>query len=261
MALLPQWFRKAVRKTGALVLGREPGIHRIPFGPLRGKRIFMRFDFSPRMFFGVNEPWIARLTQEYVAPGDVIYDIGAHIGYTSLLFAQRLAGSGAVHAFEILPSIAETFLKKTAEANDFANIVIHNIGLSATDQELELPVGDTGMTSIYSAQAKGQQLESCKTVTLDQYVLQQGLPFPSLMKIDIEGAEMDCLTGGKALLEKCLPRLIVEFHHLDLLQEGLSFLSPFGYRLYLHTGDMVDQRVLAGMKQFHESVLCLPGKS
>jgi len=260
MLFMPEWFRKAIRKYGEFLFGREPRIHRIPFGPLKGRKIFTRFGISPRMFFGVDEPWIAQLIQEYVRQGDVIYDIGAHIGYTCLLFAQRLKGSGSVLAFEILSSTA-TFLRKTIEANDFTNITIHNVGLSATDGTLDLPVGDTLMTSIYSARVKGLKFESCKLVSLDGYVLREGLPSPSLIKIDIEGAEVACLIGGKELIGKVFPRMIIEFHNLDLLKQGFSLLDQLGYRMHLRTGDIVSQKMLARMNQFLESVLCLPDKS
>lgn len=260
MLFMSERFKKSVRNYGELLFGREPKLHRIPFGPLKGRRIFTRFGISPRMFFGVDEPWVAQLIQEYVRQGDVVYDIGAHIGYTCLLFARKLNGSGSVLAFEVLPSTAD-HLRKTVEANEFSNIAIYNVGLSATDGALDLPVGATLMTSIYSARVKGLKFESCKLVSLDGYVLRQGLPLPSLIKIDIEGAEVDCLVGGKELIREFLPRMIVEFHNLELLKQGVSLLDPLGYRMYLRAGDMVNQKMLARMNQFHESVLCLPGKS
>ena len=260
MTSFPQWIRKSIRKGGALVFGQKPRIHSIRFGPLKGRKIYIRFDFSPRMFFGVDEPSIAKWSEEFVAPGDVIYDIGAHIGYTCLLFAQQLENSGSVHAFEILPSIAEGYLKQTIDANSFTNITIHNIGLSANTQILELPIGETGMTSIYSDRTNAQEFEMCRTISLDEYVLQKELPLPSLVKIDIEGAEVECLLGGKEVISKCLPRMIIEFHSLDLLKQGFSFLDPFGYRIYLPNGDKLDHSMLVGMKRFHESTLCLPDK-
>ena len=72
MTFMPAWFRKVVKKNGDFIFGCEPKIHRIPFGPLKGQKIFTRFSFSPRMYFGVDEPWVAKLIQEYVKPGDVI---------------------------------------------------------------------------------------------------------------------------------------------------------------------------------------------
>ena len=261
MSLIPESFKKRVRKSGGVLFGQQPKLHRIPFGPLKGKKIFTQFSFSPRMYFGIDEPWVAKTAQEYVQPGDVIYDIGAHIGYTCLLFAQSLQGSGSVHAFEILPSIAEGFLRKTIEANDCTAIAtIHIVGLSDTERTIELPVGATGMTSVYSRKNDTNQLESCRLVSLDEYVLKQGLPYPSLMKIDVERSEIDCLRGGIQLIEKCSPRMIIEFHNLDLLKQGFSFMEQHGYTMYLSTGETVSRHIIDSKKHFHESVLCLPEK-
>jgi FkbM family methyltransferase len=210
------------------------------------------------MYFGIDEPSVSKWIGEYVKTGDIIYDIGAHIGYTCLLLAQKLDGSGSVHAFEILPSIAKDYLAKTVEANDFSNIVIHNIGLSATTQTFALPVGGTGMTSIYSEGTESKELETCRTISLDEYVSQMELPFPSFIKIDIEGAEMDCLIGGKRLISASLPRIIIEFHSLNLLKLGYSFLNSLGYRMYLPNGVWLDDTVLSRTRRFHDSILCLP---
>ena len=111
-------LKNIARKGLSFFFGRTPRIHRIPFGPNRGRNIFISFDISPRMYFGIDEPWIAELAQTKINPGDVVYDLGAHIGYTCLLFAQRVGKTGFVHAFEILPSVAEGFLKKTIQAHE-----------------------------------------------------------------------------------------------------------------------------------------------
>ncbi len=255
MKILPlQWFEGFVRKVGSWIFGSKPDIHRIPFGPLKGRYIFMSFNVSPRMYFGVDEPWIAELAQQYLRPGDIVYDLGAHLGYTCLFFAQHVGDKGAVHAFEIIPSIAEQFLKTTIRANNFNNIVVHSVGLSDKEQVLNLPVGETMMTSLY-LKPKGEKVERCKTVTLDQYVAQEHLPFPALIKIDIERAEIECLSGSIELLKKCNPLMIIEFHNLDLLKQGYSFLTPLGYKLTTKN-ETIDKEWLQMKKQFHESVFC-----
>jgi FkbM family methyltransferase len=207
------------------------------------------------MYFGIDEPWIAELAQRRINRGDVVYDIGAHIGYTVLLFAQNIGDAGVVHAFEILPSVAEGFLKKTVEANNFNNVVIHAIGLANSEQTLELPIGETLMTSISSGVSKGHKTELCKVVRLDDYVALAHLPLPSLIKIDIEGAEVDCLLGALNIIKKCRPLLIIEFHNRDLLSKGYTLLDSLGYMLTIRKG-VVDKQFLQYTDQFHESVFC-----
>jgi len=253
-------LKRFVRKSGSLLFGRTPRIHRIPFGPNKGRNIFVSFDISPRMYFGVDEPWIAQLAQRHISPGDVVYDIGAHIGYTILFFASHVGDIGIVHAFEILPSVAEGFLRKTIEANDFNNVVIHPVGLSNVEQTLKLPIGETMMTSLSQVTGKRGRMQQCRTVRLDDYATRSHLPLPSLIKIDIEGAEVDCLLGGLQIIEKCHPKLILEFHSLDLLSKGYTILDSLGYVITTQEC-IVNKQFLRRIKWFHENVFCYKGQS
>ena len=245
-----------VRWAGSLFFGQTPSVHRIPFGPIKGRYLFISFDISPRMYFGIDEPWIAELARQYVKPNDVIYDIGTHIGYTLVLFAHYLDSTGEIHAFEILPSTTE-FLKKTIVANGFNNVVIHNVGLGSEDQILELPIGKTVMTSMYSTAKNGEKTQICTVVPLDKYVSQNEIPLPSLLKIDIEGAEIDCLKGALNLIKRCLPLMIIEFHSKELLKEGFSVLKPLGYRLVTRAEGIGDEKEMQKLDRFPQNILCV----
>lgn len=251
-------LKNLVRKGGSIIFGHAPHIHRIPFGPIKGWNIFMSFDISPRMYFGIDEPWIAKLAQQYIKPADVVYDIGAHIGYTTLLFLQLVGKSGSVHAFEILRSVAHDYFQRTMDANKVKNAIVYPVGLSKSDQSVELPIGETLMTSLFEVGVPTKRrTELCSIVRLDGFVKREQLPVPSLIKIDIEGAEVDCLLGGLDLIKKHRPVLIVEFHTLDLLSRGHSLLRSLGY--FLKTQEYsIDQQQISKLTSFHQSVLCLP---
>ena len=179
------------------------------------------------MFFGIDEPWIAKLARTYVKQNDIIYDIGAHIGYTTVLFAHYLSNSGQIHAFEILRSTTD-LLKETVQANPFRNVIIHTIGLGAHEQTLELPIGNTRMTSVHSTTGNGGTTETCRITPLDKYVWEKDLPMPSLMKIDVEGAEVDCLKGALSLIKRSLPLLIVEFHSREFWERAIHCFILWG---------------------------------
>ncbi len=255
---LPNAVRRGVRKAGAWVFGRSPRVHRIPFGPNKGLRIFMSFDISPRMWFGIDEPWLARSAMKHVQPGAVVYDVGAHVGYTCLLYAQRVGSDGVVHAFEILPSVVDQYLTNTIRANPFDNIVTHAVGLSDREKTLSLPIGGTLMTSQDSVSKDGQRVDECRVVVLDQYVARNDLPLPTYMKLDIEKAEVDCLIGGEKTIRQSLPVMMIEFHSKELLQEGHSLLHQWGYELVTQRGKVVDPQMIHSLNSFHESVLCRP---
>jgi FkbM family methyltransferase len=218
----------------------------------------MSFDVSPRMWFGVDEPWVAQSAKQHVQSGAVVYDIGAHVGYTCLLYAQRVGSDGEVHAFEILPSIVDQYLAATIQANPFRNIVTHAVGLSDREETISLPIGDTLMTSQEAVPKDGQRVEECRVVALDQYVASNDLPLPAYMKIDIEKAEVDCLIGGENTIRQSSPMMMIEFHSKELLEDGHALLGKWGYRLITQRGEIVDPQMIHDLTSFHESVLCLP---
>lgn len=252
MESIKQWGRDA----GSIVFGREPRKHRIPFGPIRGKYVFTAFHLSPRMYFGLDEPWVTQLARDLVRPNSIVYDIGAHIGYTTVVFAHLLNHKGQVHAFEILPSTAE-LLMKTVKANNLENVKVHNVGVGSREMTLNLPIGRTAMTRI-DAESEGGDAEVCTVVSLDAYVHQHRLSPPSLMKVDIEGAEIDFLVGANGLIDSHRPLMIIEFHSDKLLEKGLGLLRAKGYRFSYQSGDIVGSS--ARPNRFPANVLCTAEK-
>ncbi len=246
-----------VRSLFEIAFGKHLREHRIPFGPIRGRKIYMSPQISPRMWFGVDEPWISRLSHKLLNSGDVVYDLGAHVGYTTVLFAHLLKGTGEVHAFEILPSTAG-YLQKTVEANGFQNVTIHVVGLGAENTTYELPVGPTAMTSLLAKKQEGQITERGKVVKLDDYQREQGLPLPSLIKMDIERAEIDCLRGSLTLIKECRPTMIIAFHSKDLLRQGYALLRSLNYELHDEQGLLTAELIEEIRESFNNSILCLP---
>lgn len=254
--------KKAIVRCATTVLGTQPRVHRIPFGPLRGQRICMAPQISMRMYLGIDEPWVAGVARSIIKPGDTIYDIGAHVGYTTLLFARMLGGTGSVHAFELLPSTVEQFLTKTVQSNEFDNIHIHAVGLGKNVATMELPVGPTRMTTIHfdsgDEYVETYGRDVCRVVRLDDYAAAEGIPAPSMMKIDIEGAEVSCLKGAAKMILEHRPKLVVEFHDADVLREGYAVLTSWRYSMTAQDGTVLNHSFVDGLDHFHESVLCSP---
>ncbi len=140
-------MRLAARKVLDGIFGREPALHKIPFGPIRGEKIFMSFNDGPSMYVGFHELKNLRLAQRYINNGDTVYDVGAHVGYTSLLFSKLVSNDGSVHAFELIPSTAN-MLTNTIQSANKQNIFIHNVGLGLEYAKKEFLFDDRNMGSI-----------------------------------------------------------------------------------------------------------------
>jgi len=188
-------------------------------GPLRGFRWLVATRSS--FLFGTYEPTQTRLFEELVKPGDVVYDIGAHFGYYTLLSSKLVGENGKVLAFEPSPANLAR-LYRHIELNDRKNV-----------QVLELAVSDHEGTAHFETRtgsgvghlAADGPLE-VKLTTLDS--LSQ-FPLPQVMKIDVEGAEVGVLHGAKALFEKCKPVIFLSLHGEDLKTTCLNLLGDYGY--------------------------------
>lgn len=237
---------------------REPKFYTIPFGPIKGMKIFTSFFISPRMLLGFDETWVAKLVKLHLVEGDTVYDVGAHIGYTSLLFSKFVGTKGKVHAFELLPNVVNQFISKTIKANKLENqIFTHPVGLSNQQGELSIYVGETMMGTLDTDGYETQHIEKCKVVTLDQYFVDNNLTPPKLIKVDIERAEILFLEGAISVIKKYKPLLIIEFHNLDLLKQGYQLLNEMNYQLIAKNGT-INNEYLAKITSFHDSILAKP---
>lgn len=186
---------------------------------------------------------IAFLLDKILKPGMTVLDVGANIGEVALLAAKRVGPEGKVFAFEPIDAIAEK-LKRHVEINNFDQIHVESCALGdAVDDNRPIyaSCGQTGtdpnngLGSLYGS--KGEQpLQHIHMTTLDTWLQEHpSIQRIDVIKIDIEGAELACLTGAKKCLQRFKPSIIVEIQDFSSARAGyqpadiLDFLSGFGY--------------------------------
>jgi FkbM family methyltransferase len=139
----------------------------------------------------------------HLRSGDVLYDVGAHAGFVSVLGCRLVGPTGHVHCFEPVPSNVAA-LRTNLDANDFHNATIHALALSDEDGEIRMHVGERGITAHMASDgdfvAVATRCDSLK------------LRAPSMVKIDVEGAESRVLTGMQHMLGAERPIVVVEVH-------------------------------------------------
>jgi FkbM family methyltransferase len=182
--------------------------------------------------------WFSRIVD--ATPDPVIYDVGANYGYFSLRFAHC---ARAVYAFE---PVARTFevLEHNVQDNGLRNVRAFRLGLAQQTGEMRIHVySSSGNNSLYRRKLPpGHSLkligtETVRVVRLDEIVDREALLPPSVVKIDVEGAELDVLRGGASTFRTHRPFVLLEFGETasrdagysgeDLLRE----LEGHGYRL------------------------------
>lgn len=187
---------------------------------------------------GLFEPETVQVFAALLTPGMTVLDLGANVGQYTLIAARRVGSQGRVHAFEPTPHVAAK-LRRNIALNGLANVVINEAAVSDQSGETTLYFEeDAGENSILS---NGVSTPSVKvpTVTLDEHVCRHGLTRVDVMKVDIEGAELMALRGGRALLSQDnAPLLILEVNPKTLAFSGSSveelygLLGEYGYRYY-----------------------------
>jgi FkbM family methyltransferase len=177
-------------------------------------------------------------------PGDRVVDGGAHIGYLTLLASRCVGPSGQVHAFE---PVARTFaaLQENVRLNQAANVRLNRVALAARAGELELevpidPEGEGllawGATSVHLRRGP---IERAPAQTLDEYARTHHLDRIALVKLDLEGAELEALRGMKDLLSASrIAYVICELNTFLADAQGQSYdavrayCERFGYSAY-----------------------------
>jgi FkbM family methyltransferase len=190
-------------------------------------------------FFGdYDERREADLITRVLAKGEVFWDVGANLGYFTLLAAAALNHTGRVVAFEPGES-AHASLTGNISLNPFTNIMVYQV--AASDREGDAVLYSVkgqpdGRANLFQPGAGQTESAAVRTVTLDGWRERQGLALPAFIKLDVEGAELAALTGARETLAAGAPLLLVEMKEAIFQALGTDrlaiqeFLAPLGYR-------------------------------
>jgi FkbM family methyltransferase len=208
----------AMRATGGLrgavnrIAGGRPRVVRVLGGAARGARLELDLSSEKRYWMGTYEPEVQELLHGAIRPGDVVYDVGANIGFFTIV-AGRLGAR--VYAFEPAPENAARIAR---------NIELN--GLDADVCEAAVWDGEGGVSLV--AGDSGSEWETVagggvRSVTLDAFA-RAHVP-PDVLKIDVEGAECRVLRGAHEVLRRP-PRLVVcEAHGHEAVAEVRALLA------------------------------------
>jgi FkbM family methyltransferase len=176
------------------------------------------------MLAGSFETETTQLIMNLVKPGSFVIDIGAHVGYYTLITAGLTGESGKVLAFEPDPT-NHSLLLSNIELNGFQNIAVVNKAVSdRTGAGILFQTKlDSGRHSTYQHDIPLAGTVDIETVSLDDILKEQGNPKVDLIKIDVEGAELDVWRGmSKLLAGNDAPKIIIEYHPMLLQGAGVD---------------------------------------
>ena len=245
--------RKRLESFAVLIAGLpRNGIYKV------GKHVTMRLDIDDilerHLFFGSFEYIQKKIIIGFLHPGGTFLDIGANLGYYSLLASEKLGPSGKIMAFEPNPIIFRR-LKENIQINKISMIEAFNFALSDSEGEAFLftpEVGSHGLSSIKD-QVCGKSTKHCiKTKRLDD-ILPNDIGKIDCIKMDVEGAELPVLRGAERIIKAFKPNMVLEINReaqskfgyspLDLV-EFLQKANP-NYTFYIITHHRVHRMSLS----------------
>ncbi|MFQ5547405.1 MAG: FkbM family methyltransferase [Woeseia sp.] len=214
--------RKSVKFRHATKWLLSPIMLKIRGGPLEGRK--WKASSGIRFIKGTYEPGNVAAIQKTVKPDDVAYDVGAHVGYFSVLMGDIVGPGGKVVAFEPR-GLNLGYLQRHVSVNHCGNIEIVSKALGDHSGHAKLETR-TGSGTGYISETGDEDVE---ITSIDELVASGTLPPPTFLKIDVEGGEMAVLRGARKVIEKHRPRMILATHGDEIDAECRALLNEWDY--------------------------------
>jgi len=223
--------RGLVGRLLRLPLKLIPGGAVVPIlqGPLKGKR-WIAGSSTHGCWLGSYEFAKQQQFVRHIRRGDVVYDIGAHVGFYTLLSSQLVGDNGHVVAFEPFPSNIR-FLRNHLKLNNIDNVTVVEKAVSDRHGQARFETSESTSMGHLVSESNSAPTINVDIVALDQYIKEAQLPLPNVLKVDIEGAEFGFLCGARQLLAGREIKLFLATHGYKVHAQCLEFLQDLGYRI------------------------------
>jgi len=184
---------------------------------------------------GDLEPRVSYIAKKILRPGDTVLDIGANVGWFSVISSTAVGPTGSVHAFEPQPAIA-AMLRASLAMNSIDNVSVHEVALSDKNGGADFHVlaGNFGAGRLADVTGDKWSTIRVRTVEASAYLSSLKLPHVRLVKIDVEGHEEVVFNNALKFFEQNRPDVVIfeSFGDGPLSDRPIAkILSGLGYRL------------------------------
>ena len=218
-------------------LNRIPG-ERYPVlqcrGVLKGLRMRVDWNLHRSFTYGSWEPEVVATIQKYVKPGMTVLDIGAQSGFYSLLCSRLVGPQGQVIAFEPLPANFR-MLEENIRLNGLRNVTAREEAVAerSGSMRFDFPHHEPTLVAGPVLAGESQDVLTVRGISLDDWFREAAAPV-HLLKMDVEGAELDVLQGASSMLNACHPDMVIELHNMEK-QSGprpaVMLIEALGYEI------------------------------
>ncbi len=225
----------------------------------RGKGAGLRFNpgqSAVSFVFGTHEAPVQRVLEKVLRPGAVFLDVGANVGFYSVIAARLVGGAGRVVSFEPVPTNCKC-IAHNAGLNGFSQITARGEALGEAEGEAEFILsghatwGRLASVGVPPADPAGRMKVQIRR--LDTLVEQGLVPQPGVMKIDVEGSELPVLTGARRTIEASRPSMIIELHGTNAEMDQV--LSELGYK-----SAVIGSALPVSVAHWNATILAIPSE-
>lgn len=237
-------------------------------GPAKG--LWFKIDLIDRKesayILGKYDLFIIKILNKLIEPGWTIWDCGTYIGFYTCYFAKVIGKNGFVYGFEPDPRN----LKRTSdnmEINNNINYKLYNYAIGSDKEQVEFILSNNSNSHLEGTyidekeQYKSNREEIndriiIKSCSLDRLYNTENINFPNLIKIDIEGAEVNALKHAVKLAKNIKPIILVELHNPECFKAAWDFAKETGYLIYnLHKNQFAH-----ALEDVNETILLFDSK-
>lgn len=183
---------------------------------------------------GRMEPPLQRVLEKHIRPGMVCYDLGANIGFFTLLAARLVGANGRVYSFEADPEVAR-HLQEHVNRNEFLNVRIINRAIWSSTGSVtfgrsdETQSPDRGWGKVVVPQVACDQAIQVPCIALEDFIRTE--PHPDFIKCDVEGAESEVLMAAREMMSRHRPLVACEVHSDQNAVRLEQFFKELNYSL------------------------------
>ena len=229
--------------------------------PKYGYKVFCPININRDDFINMTRNEAEIIEHFQPRKGDIVVDVGAHIGRYTLIAARRAGLNGRVIAIEANPDNFE-MLNNNVKLNQLANVTSLNYAAYSQETKIKLYLpGERFGQTIYSTMMVGRANEGKEKFvevnanTLDHLLQAQGITKVNWIKIDVEGAELEVLKGATSVISRSKDiSLLIEVHNLSgnnttLYEPIVEYLGKYNFKIEFERSSESGERHMIARKQ------------
>ncbi len=201
---------------------------------LRFESTLLDFIGKSLFLYGVWELHETRFMQRFLQPGMRFVDIGANIGYHTLIAARLVGESGAVYAFEPSDHTRRLLVRNLA-LNQARHVTVEAVAVTDFEGSIDFFESQSEQYHVLSSTIPSDRLSAVakpvRATTLDTFLAERGIDGVDMVKVDVEGAEISVFRGARALLASDRAPLLMFESHGPLIGPIAQLLGETGYRV------------------------------